>query len=379
MNILIIYRNYIPLYSGYCSFWLSKIKNINFIIPKTNSYKKFFYQFYKYFKRYNFLINNFYFFGKLLFSSKPLGKYDVFFYAGLIPIKVPQLPYIIDFEHIISLFDYGKITEASKQKVISILSNPKCLAILPWSRAALKTMEQTLGKNNSQFKNKIEILYPALPIYKYIYKADNSIVSKNKILKILFVGRDYKRKGLLELLAALKIINLKHDFEFWCISNYKPYKNKSSSNYHFLPANFEQNDIITKFFLTCDLLVLPTSFDTFGMVILEALSSGMPVITTNIFAIKEIIKNEYNGLLLNSSQSLIDKDPYLNTRVSNLEKNYKLNSQIIKQLVDKISQLIKNPKLLAKLKQNTIKDFLPNGKFSIEKRNQVIEKICSQI
>ena len=37
--------------------------------------------------------------------------------------------------------------------------------------------------------------------------------------------------------------------------------------------------------------------ESFGYVIIESLAFGTPVIASNIGGIKEIIKNEYNGLL----------------------------------------------------------------------------------
>jgi glycosyltransferase involved in cell wall biosynthesis len=50
-------------------------------------------------------------------------------------------------------------------------------------------------------------------------------------------------------------------------------------------------------FLGSDLYVLPTRYEGFGIPLLEAMSAGCPVISTNIPVIDEIIKNEVNGLL----------------------------------------------------------------------------------
>jgi len=47
-----------------------------------------------------------------------------------------------------------------------------------------------------------------------------------------------------------------------------------------------------------DVFVLPTFYESFGVVLLEALSSGCGLIATNVYAIPEMIRNNKNGVLL---------------------------------------------------------------------------------
>ena len=56
------------------------------------------------------------------------------------------------------------------------------------------------------------------------------------------------------------------------------------------------------------LFVLPTMNDCFPLVILEAMEQGMPVITTAIGGIPDIVENEVTGLIAKAgdSQSLAD-------------------------------------------------------------------------
>ena len=47
-----------------------------------------------------------------------------------------------------------------------------------------------------------------------------------------------------------------------------------------------------------NVFVLPSKYEGFGIVFLEAMLTNTPVISTNISAIPEIIKNKYNGILI---------------------------------------------------------------------------------
>lgn len=53
-----------------------------------------------------------------------------------------------------------------------------------------------------------------------------------------------------------------------------------------------------------DLLVFPSRFDTFGNVVLEAFSQGMPVIAYDVKGPKDIIEDGYNGYLVDSSDAM---------------------------------------------------------------------------
>jgi len=78
-------------------------------------------------------------------------------------------------------------------------------------------------------------------------------------------------------------------------------KSNLSSYVSFLGA-VKHEDLID-YYNICDLLILPSIFDkyghteTLGMVILEAMSCGKPVIASNIGGIPDSVKDGYNGLL----------------------------------------------------------------------------------
>ncbi len=59
-------------------------------------------------------------------------------------------------------------------------------------------------------------------------------------------------------------------------------------------------DSIENYYAASDAFLFPTPYDAFGMVIAEAMASGLPVITSREAGAAELIEHQHNGLLLNS-------------------------------------------------------------------------------
>jgi len=65
--------------------------------------------------------------------------------------------------------------------------------------------------------------------------------------------------------------------------------------------------MLPKVYSAADILVLPSRFDTFGCVVLEALSCGLPVIAYNNKGPKDIINNGLNGYLVKNETEMAQK------------------------------------------------------------------------
>jgi glycosyltransferase involved in cell wall biosynthesis len=122
---------------------------------------------------------------------------------------------------------------------------------------------------------------------------------------LLFVGRfDIDQKGIDILLKALKISSKScGDIKLFMIGNNS--KNKIKIMHMIKELELEKEVSILgyvnkkeliEYYHNCKALVLPSRFEPFGLVILEAFACGKPVIASKVGGISEIV-NERNGLL----------------------------------------------------------------------------------
>lgn len=85
-----------------------------------------------------------------------------------------------------------------------------------------------------------------------------------------------------------------------------------------------EGDKLRKIYLSSDIVLLPSSVEGFSSVLLEAMASGTPIITSDIPGTRNVIKNNYNGLLVHPSPESIAR------AIKELIKKPKLREKIIK-------------------------------------------------
>ena len=115
-------------------------------------------------------------------------------------------------------------------------------------------------------------------------------------LRLLFVGGDFRRKGGEILLAAFRqsLANVceldivtREEVDAAGLPNVRVH--------HGLSANTPK---LMELYAKADLFIFPTYGDTLPIVVMEAMASGLPVITTTIGAIAEEVEDGVTGLLV---------------------------------------------------------------------------------
>lgn len=122
-------------------------------------------------------------------------------------------------------------------------------------------------------------------------------------LKLLFVGGLSQRKGIANLFAAVK--PLKDHVSLTIVGR------KTTGSCPALDVELKRHkwieslphDKILALMRIHDVLVFPSLFEGFGMVITEAMSQGTPVITTDRTAGPDIISNEENGWIVEAGNT----------------------------------------------------------------------------
>ena len=147
-------------------------------------------------------------------------------------------------------------------------------------------------------QNKMHLLYTFhninLPSFPY---------KKNDILQFLFVGSIDRRKGIIDLLKTL--VNYNYPFTLHICG--KIIDNSIEEIFNSLCVKLNSKVILHGFiegkekeqvFCQSDILILPSYGEGMPIVIMEAMACGCAIISTNVGAIPEVIKED-NGILIN--------------------------------------------------------------------------------
>ncbi len=128
-------------------------------------------------------------------------------------------------------------------------------------------------------------------------------INHNKKIKILFVGGLSQRKGLANLFAAID--TLKDYVELTIVGQGNTSSCtalKKELNKHKWITSLPHEEIL-KLMQVHDVFIFPSLFEGFGLVITEAMSQGLPVITTDRTVGPDFIRNDENGWIIKASST----------------------------------------------------------------------------
>lgn len=152
-------------------------------------------------------------------------------------------------------------------------------------------------------KEKIEIIPGGVDIEKFKLAFDKTIIRQKLQLPndkkiLLTVRRLVPRMGIENLIKAMSVVIKEFPNIFLVIvgkgsllSYYQKMVEKLNLTNQIKFTGFVEDEELPLYYQSADLFILPTQeLEGFGLVILEALSCGVPIIGTNIGAIPEILK-----------------------------------------------------------------------------------------
>lgn len=119
----------------------------------------------------------------------------------------------------------------------------------------------------------------------------------------LFVGSGYERKGLSQLLTAMAAMD--KSMQLWVVGkdSLKPYKKMAERlGIGGLVRFLGRQDDVQPYYAAADFFVLPTVYDPFPSVALEAMASGLPIIVSKQCGAAEVIKSGREGYVLDSPE-----------------------------------------------------------------------------
>jgi len=155
---------------------------------------------------------------------------------------------------------------------------------------------------------------PSVVAYPPTDRFDERIILQDQIrkrakgdeLRILFLGNVIYRKGLHTLLQAVKSLNLKVNVDVVGGSNSEPRYAYEMERYvltHGLTSMVKfhgafGSEPLIKMYEQAHVMVVPSSYEGFGIVYLEGMGFGLPAIGTTAGAASEIISDGVDGYLI---------------------------------------------------------------------------------
>jgi glycosyltransferase involved in cell wall biosynthesis len=267
------------------------------------------------------------------------------------------------------------------------LISDHCKKIITWSKIAEKSFYNNY-KNVEKFCQKIAVVPLAAPPQEI-----NKKYRQNNKVKFLFVGsfsegrEDYNfhMKGGKEVIHAfLELLKSRDDIELVMrVEMPDQYKKIIAGNEHIkLYAKFVTEDELRSLFLSNDVFLFP-GHDTPFAALLEAMSYGLPVIATDVYGNKELIRNNVDGLLIPPSNQVSYFDGTLATRPLTGAKKVSrsilnIDDNVVNDLIKAMSTFIDNTNLIREMGTNA-KACIDTGEHSILYRNAKLKFLYDDI
>jgi glycosyltransferase involved in cell wall biosynthesis len=161
-----------------------------------------------------------------------------------------------------------------------------------------------------EFDESIDVIYNGISNGKEIN--EGPCLSSNFGLNMTyptigFVGELHPRKGVHIIFEALLKVNTKCNFLLVGngASEYTDTLKKMAKNSEHPTFFLGYREDVSNLYSLMDILVLPSvAFESFGMVILEAMSHRVPVICSDFSGMKEVVVNEETGLIVSAGNSI---------------------------------------------------------------------------
>lgn len=249
-------------------------------------------------------------------------------------------------------------TDVNKYMTWNTYTEKKCKRTLQYADQVVAVSKDLESKVKRVEPNvKTQIIYNFVNEDFYSGELKKSLSNKKNI-EITFIGNLLIEKGVYELIDAYyKVITNNKKFKIHLnivgvgperLALKERLKELSiEDNVHFFGA--VENKEIPNILRKTDIFILPSYSEGFPLTIIEALSMGCPVIATSVGGIPEVVRNEENGLLIESKNSTM--------------------------IQDAIEKLINNPNLYNKIQKNASKVY---EQFSGEKVTQQIYNVYTE-
>ncbi len=183
----------------------------------------------------------------------------------------------------------------SRKLVSAVWKNAGCVVSL--SKGLANIARNTVDMNFKVIYNGVDtdVFYPV-----------EKICRKDKMIRLVSVSRIVERKGFQYLVEALSDIKTGVDLDFELtvagvgeyLDELKSLVHQSGIGDNVKFVGYVDNKNLVKLYNSSDIFILPSLTESFGIVFVEAMACGLPVIGTTVGGIPEVVIDGENGILV---------------------------------------------------------------------------------
>jgi len=286
------------------------------------------------------------------------NNYDIAFSYNRF-LNTNNKPYIIYLENPTALYHYSldrNKTFLGRERLKNYLNDSNLKSIVCLSKACYNTLDKFYNIPNHI---NVQQIYPLVTDNDLGNHQIEKRALKNR-LNCLYISSQFYLKGGREILETFRKISLSDsnlNIHLKIITRIRELEEKTLKEIDNL-SNVELNDFkynkeeLRNIYNNNDILLNPTRQDSFSLVVLESLKSGNVVISTDLYAIPEMVEDKTNGYLIEPRYRFFDyenlpNEEVWNNRENTIKSNY-INKEIVDFLYNKIIYLYNNRKVLKK-------------------------------
>ena len=267
-------------------------------------------------------------------------KYDLiyshYWLSGIVAAQLRRswnIPFVQMFHTLAELKNRVAQTPAEREPQQRLDCEGEIMAMADRLIAATLLEKKEMARYYGADPRKISVVPPGVDLSRF--KSMSQIEARDQLgvprdhQMILFVGRIQPLKGIDTLIRALALIR---DREPDLVKNVcvcviggdpqqdSDYEKSELARLKSLQAELELGDLVTflgardqdsliYYYAAAEMVVMPSHYESFGMVVLEAMACGTPVIASDVGGLSFNIEDGYNGYLVpgRNPQAMADK------------------------------------------------------------------------